>query len=80
MQTQIKIQRPTGEIEIVIKPGAIVSNDLRQRMIDATRNAGKGEIIGWTITGNSGPKLNIYQRLAQYADNEYNDEQVDFRK
>lgn len=50
-ETRIKVQRPDGTIEIVTRPGTITDRKLREQMAEATRNAGKGEIIGWEIVG-----------------------------
>ncbi len=50
-ETQIRIQRPDGTIETVIRPGLITSPVMRRKMTQATRQAGRGEIVGWqTVT------------------------------
>lgn len=65
-QTRVTVRRPNGDIEYTIKPGTITDTTMRRKMTVATRQAGRGEIIGWAIIGEApkGPKLNIYQRLA----------------
>lgn len=47
-QTHITIKRPNGNTEIVIKDG-VVPMPLRPQMEKATREAGRGDIIGWKV-------------------------------
>jgi len=47
-QTHITVRRPNGQIEIVIKDG-VVPEQIRPQMVKATRDGGRGEIIGWQV-------------------------------
>lgn len=47
LQTLITIRRPNGDIETVAREGYISNPAVRAKMVAATREAGKGEIIGW---------------------------------
>lgn len=47
--TRITVRRLDGSTEVVTKPGAITDRGLRQRMVHATRAAGRGEIVAWEI-------------------------------
>jgi len=47
--TTIRVQRPDGTIEAIVKQMAITGSKLRSQYEDATRAAGRGEIIGWEV-------------------------------
>lgn len=46
--THITIKRPNGQIETVIKD-SLIPDVLRRQMEKATREGGRGEIIGWQV-------------------------------
>lgn len=52
--TKITVRRPDGTTEIVERPGTITDMAMRRKMEQATKAAGKGEIIKWEIVQ---PKL-----------------------
>lgn len=58
-ETRITVRRPDGSTEIVAKPGTIIAPAMRRKMEQATRDAGRGEIVGWEIIGQpaSGPTM-----------------------
>jgi hypothetical protein len=47
--TRITVRRPDGTTEIIERPGTIIDAGVRRKMTEATRAAGKGEIIDWQI-------------------------------
>lgn len=51
MTTTIRVRRPDGTIEEIVKPGTIIEAATRRKFEDATRSAGRGEIIGWQVNG-----------------------------
>lgn len=46
--THITVRRPNGQIETVIKD-SLIPDVLRRQMEKATREGGRGEIIGWQV-------------------------------
>ena len=49
--TEIRVRRTDGSIETIVRPGTIIDPQVREQMTEATRVAGRGEIIGWTVIG-----------------------------
>lgn len=54
-QTEITVVRPSGETEMIIRDGTITDESMRRKMEQATRDAGKGEIVSWRIIGRTAP-------------------------
>jgi hypothetical protein len=61
--TRITVRRPNGEVEVIMQRGKYYSADAQRKVIEATRAAGRGEVLDFEVVEAEVPAETDTERL-----------------